>query len=160
MQGILLLLFSIAIAASAQTSLGTISGTITDSSGASIPNAKVDLRNADTGAVRTVQTDVAGYYSAPSLVPGPYVITVEANGFRRYERRGVTLPVNEPVQANLALSVGDVNESVQVSAEAPLLNASNSTVSTVIDTTKIFNMPLNGRQFTQLILLALGTSGR
>ncbi|MEO7651148.1 MAG: TonB-dependent receptor, partial [Bryobacteraceae bacterium] len=160
MQRTLLLLFAVTLVTSAQTSLGTISGTVTDSSGASLPGAKVDLRNADTGASRSVQTDTSGFYTAPSLIPGPYVITVEAMGFRRQERLGVTLPVNEKVQADISLTVGDMKEAVQVTAEAPLLNTSNSTVSTVIDTTKIFNMPLNGRQFTQLILLAPGTSGK
>lgn len=149
-----------AVAMQAQTSLGTISGTVTDSSGAAIPNALVTIANADTGAVRSIPTGANGFYSAPSLVPGPYSVTVEVTGFKRQERRGVTLPVNSSIQVDILLQVGDMKESVQVTAEAPLLNTSNSTVSTVIDSTKIVNMPLNGRQFTQLIMLAPGTSPR
>ena len=143
-----------------QTSLGTISGSITDASAATVPGAAVTLTNTDTGFTRALSTNSAGFFTAPSLVPGPYAITVEASGFKRQERRGVTLPVNGAVQVDISLQIGDMKDAVQVTAEAPLLNTSNSTVSTVIDTTKIVNMPLNGRQFTQLILLAPGVSPR
>jgi hypothetical protein len=144
----------------AQTSFGTVSGTVTDSSGSTVPNAVVRINNTDTGAARDVSTDSRGFYTAPSLPPGPYMLAVEAPGFKRAERRGITLPVNGAIQVDIALQIGDMKEAVQVTAEAPLLNTANSTVSTVIDTTKIVNMPLNGRQFTQLILLAPGTSPR
>jgi len=157
---LLLVSFLTAAALWSQTSLGTINGTVTDPSGAAMPNVAVTLKNSDTGALRNVKTNASGFFSAPSLVPGPYSLSAEATGFKRQDRRGVNLPVNGVIQVDLSLQVGDVKDSVQVSEQAPLLNTSNSTVSTVIDRTTIANMPLNGRQFTQLILLAPGVSPR
>lgn len=146
--------------ASAQTSFGTIQGVVWDSTGAAIPNASVRIENTDTGVARPVSSAASGLYSAPSLAAGVYSISAEAPGFKRQVRSGVRLRVNETIQVNLQLQVGDVRETVEVIAEAPLLNTSNSTAGSVVTNEKIVNMPLNGRQFTQLILLVPGVSGR
>jgi hypothetical protein len=148
------------VLAQAQTSFGTIRGMVTDASGASVPNATVRVVHAGTGASRTLTTQADGFYMAPSLPPGLYNVAVEAAGFAKQERTMVRLPVNGTIQLDFTLQLGETKETVQVTAEAPPLNTSDSTVSTVIDATKIVNLPLNGRQFTQLILLAPGTSPR
>src|SRR5574340_734055 len=157
------ILFCVLAAAScalAQTSFGTIRGSVADASGAGIPGAAVVISNTDTGISRTVSTDGTGNYMAPSLQPGPYSISVEARGFKKQVHSGLRLPVNGAIQVSSTLEVGEIRESVEVTGEAPMLNASNSTIGTVVGNQTIVNMPLNGRQFTQLILLVPGTSPR
>ncbi len=142
----------------AQTSLGTLAGTVTDPSGATVAAAAVRITNTNTNVVRTANTDARGYFSAPSLAAGPYNIEVNAAGFKREVRERVRLTVNGQIELNFTMQVGDIKDTVLVTAEAPLVNSSSSTVSTTIGSEKIENMPLNGRQFTQLILLVPGTS--
>ncbi|MGC8793728.1 MAG: carboxypeptidase-like regulatory domain-containing protein [Bryobacteraceae bacterium] len=143
-----------------QTSFATIQGLVSDPSGAAVPGARIVLVHADTGTRRQVSSGATGLYSAPSLVPGSYQVSVEAQGFRRQLRRDVELRVNETVRLDFWLQVGELIETVEVSAEVPPLNMASSTVSAVVTNDKIVNMPLNGRQFTQLILLLPGVSGR
>ncbi len=142
----------------AQTSFGTISGRINDPSGAGVPRATVAVTNVDTNVARGTQTNERGDYVLPSLPPGPYTLTVEAPGFRKQVRSGLRLPVSSQIQVDVDLQVGAQKDTVEVTAEAPLLNTSNATVGTTIGSEKIVNMPLNGRQFTQLILLVPGTT--
>jgi hypothetical protein len=144
----------------AQTSFGTITGSVTDASGAAVPGAAVLISSIDTGATRTLATDGAGNFTAPSMPPGRYSVAVEAKGFTKQVRTGVRLPVNGAIHVPVSLEVGEVREAVQVTAEAPMLNTNNSTIGTVVTNETIVNMPLNGRQFTQLILLVPGTSPR
>jgi hypothetical protein len=155
-----LLLFVCASVAAAQTSFGTITGAVTDSSGAAIPNATITIVNQDTGARRVATAGALGVYTAPSLVAGTYTVTAEAPGFKRQVRPLIRLRVNETSQVDFQMQVGEVQESVEVVDEAPLLNTTSSTQGGVVTNEKIVNMPLNGRQFTQLILLMPGVSGR
>lgn len=157
-----LLLFLICFTkiALSQTSFGTILGTITDSSGAVVPGANLRVANTDTGLTRNVSANSLGNFTVPSLVAGPYSITVEAPGFKRQIRSNLRLRVNETLQVDVQMQVGEVAETVEVKDEAQLLNTTSSTVGGVVTNEKIVNMPLNGRQFTQLILLLPGTSGR
>jgi hypothetical protein len=141
-----------------QTTFGTISGSIADSSGASVAGAAITVINADTGLKRLVRSGGDGNFAAPSLPPGPYSLEIEASGFKKEVRTGLELRVNGAIQVAISLVVGELKEVVQVSGEAPLLNTSNSTIGTVVTNETIVNMPLNGRQFTQLILLVPGTS--
>jgi len=144
----------------AQTTFGTITGTVTDASGASVPGASVEIRHEDTNAVRVLKTDLDGNFLAPSLLPGPYSVAVEAPGFQRQVRSGLRLPVNASIRVDFTLRLGQVQETVEVTGEVPLLNTTSATVGTVISNATIVNMPLNGRQFTQLLLLVPGTTPR
>jgi hypothetical protein len=139
-----------------QIQSGSIVGTVTDQSGAVVPIASVVLRNEGTGFVRSVVTNQSGGYVAYSIPTGNYTITVEAKGFQRLERRGVRLLAADTLTVDLQLSLGEVSETVEVTAAPPLLQEQSSTVSSVVENEEIVNLPLNGRSFTQLITLAPG----
>ena len=153
------LLFSMVLltaAAMAQVVTGTISGTVTDSTGAVLPGAKVVIQNEDTGISRTVTTDNAGRYSAPSLSLGGYRVTVTLEGFQSGVRSGILLTVGRDAVVNLELSVGAVSQQVEVKEEAPLVQTTESAVSYLVDDRAIRELPLNGRDISQLLLLNPG----
>src|SRR6266508_2187180 len=139
-----------------QTTFGTITGTVKDASGAVLPGASVVVTNQNTGATRQVTTDDTGRYLVPSVLPGVYTITSELTGFKKALVSGVTLEVNQTLRADLTLQVGEVTETVEVEAAAPLLQTETSTVGTVISNKQVIELPLNGRSFTQLTLLVPG----
>jgi len=142
----------------AQTSTGQISGQITDPSGAVIPGATITVTNIESGVSRTVTSNESGYYTVPLLQPGDYEITVESQGFRTATVPKVTLEVNQAIQQNFTLEVGTVVETIEVAAEAELLRASTAELGTVIDERAVLDLPLNGRNFTQLLTLNPGAS--
>jgi hypothetical protein len=140
----------------AQVAGATLSGTATDASGAAVPNAKVSIKNSATGVVRDVTTDSAGFYSAPNLLPGVYEITVAATGFSSSVQTGLTLTVGSSKALNIALAVGQVSEKVEVTAAAPTVELTSSTISGEVDSTTERELPLNGRDWTQLATLQPG----
>lgn len=142
--------------ARAQEFRGTISGTVTDSSGAVVAGAQVTVRETRTGTVNRTTTNGAGQYVAPFLLPGDYSITVEASGFNKLERTGITLHSQEHPIINLKLQVGTVSQSVVVSAAAPQLDTANASIGQVITTESVADLPLNGRTPTTLTELAAG----
>src|SRR5579885_1386375 len=142
----------------AQVTTGTISGTVKDASGAVLPGAKVTILNEDTGISRTVQTDSAGRYSAPSLSLGSYRVTVTQDGFETQMRRGITLTVGREAVADVQLAVGAVTQTVEVTGEAPLVESTTSTVGGLVDERTIRELPLNGRSYDQLALLEAGVA--
>lgn len=105
-----------------QVAGATLTGTITDSTGALIPNASVSIRNTATGVVKQVPTDNAGFYSVANLVPGPYEVTVSAPGFTTIKQSNITLTVSQTQQLNLTLQVGATTQQVQVTAAPPLVH--------------------------------------
>src|SRR6202047_4953197 len=113
----LILLMSVRVYA--QVSGATMNGTVSDVSGAVIPNAQVSIKNVATGEVRAVTADAAGFYSAPNLLPGKYEVTVTAPGFSTEVRSGITLTVGAQQLLNVTMKVGQVSEKVQVTGEAP-----------------------------------------
>ena len=143
----------------AQTATGEISGTITDSSGAVMAKAKVTVANADTAVAREATTDSSGSYVFTLLPPGMYNLAVEAAGFRKTVQNNVELRVNQRAEVNLQLQVGQVADTVEVKAAAPLLESESSTLGTVVDTKLTSELPLNGRNFVQLATLAPGVNG-
>ncbi len=143
----------------AQTSLGTIVGTITDDSGAAVPNVAVQITNEGTTATRQVTTDASGNYTIPSLPVGIYTVQAELKGFRTEIEKGLKLDVNQTLRADISLKVGDVSERVEVSATAVQLQTDSSTVATTMDNKKVVELPLNGRSFTQLTVLVPGAVG-
>ena len=142
----------------AQVTTGTISGTVSDSSGAVLPGVKITILNEGTGAARNVVTDSAGRYSAPSLGLGSYRLTAGLEGFQTEVRSGIVLTVGREATVNLQLTVGAVTQTMEVTAEAPLVEATESTVGYLVSDRTIRDLPLNGRDLTQLILLQPGVS--
>src|SRR5437762_3698424 len=140
-----------------QTSFGTIVGTVMDSSSAGIPGGNVTITNAQTGIVRATKSDQYGNYTVGSLLPGVYNVKVEHPGFQATEASKVELPVAQTVTINLTMQVGTVTQTLQVTAAAPLLNTSNATVGTVVNNKDVVNLPLNGRSYTELLLLVPGS---
>jgi outer membrane receptor protein involved in Fe transport len=150
------LLMLTALPLHAQLSTATMFGTVTDPSGAAVPNATVSITQTDTGFVRTVTTNDAGAYRADFLPIGPYKITVEAPGFKKLERQGMTLTVTEQAQLDLSLAVGGTDQTIEVRAEVPLLNTGNSTLGRTISNVEIDNLPLVDRNVYTLLDLTPG----
>jgi hypothetical protein len=151
--------FSLFLAASplfAQGAAGSIAGTITDKSGASVPAAKVIVTDTQRGVARTVTTDSSGAYSAPNLNPGTYSVRVEGPGFKVYERTNIQIEVSQDVRVDATLDTGSQTETVVVTAEAPALNTNNAEVSGTISNEVINDLPLNGRNFENLLDLRPG----
>ncbi|MBV8816737.1 MAG: TonB-dependent receptor, partial [Acidobacteriaceae bacterium] len=137
-----------------------ITGLITDPNGAAIPGATVTVRNVDTAIANETVTNGQGYYTVPSLNPGNYEITVLKSGFRTTTRTAVKIDVAQVARIDVMLAVGEVRESVTVSSEAPMLESESATVQQVITSQKIVDLPLNGRDFTQLTTLVPGAISR
>src|SRR5215471_13501073 len=140
----------------AQVTAGTVSGTVQDSSGAALPGATVTIRNLDTGMARAITTDEGGRYAAPDLSLGNYEVQAQLTGFQTEIRRGITLTVGRQAVVNLSLRVGQVNEQVTVTGEAPLVEATSSTLSSLVDDRTIRDLPLSGRSYDQLALVQPG----
>ena len=140
----------------AQVVTGTISGRVTDSTGAVIPGATVQIENVETDLSRNAQSDASGHYEARNLPAGSYSVTVQQSGFQTQVRRGVTLTVASEVVVNIGLSVGAVQEKVEVTGEAPAIETSNATLSGLVNQEQMRDLPLNGRSYDQLTLLASG----
>lgn len=139
----------------AQSSTGSISGTVTDDSGAALPGVTVTATNAATGSMRSTVTNERGHYQAALLPPGGYNLVGELEGFKpvRYDR--ITVNIGTDVTLNLKLQVG-LSESVTVSAEAPLVETARSQVSSIVNETAIENLPVNGRNFIDFALTTPG----
>ncbi len=156
--GVLLLVFSLLTGSQAlgQVTTATISGTVSDSTGAVIPGATVTVRNVETGISRTVTTSTEGRYAALQLGLGGYVVTAETAGFQTMVRAGITLTVGREAVVNMTMQVGAVAETVTVTGEAPLVETTNSAVTSLVEGGTIREIPLNGRSFDQLVLLQPG----
>src|ERR1700736_4454195 len=142
----------------AQVAGATLFGTVTDASGAAGPNAKISIVNTATGVVRDVTTDSAGLYSAPNLLPGSYDITVAATGFSSSVQKGLTLTVGATKALNISLQVCQVSARVGVTAAAPAVDLTSSTISGEVDSATERELPLNGRDWTQLATLQPGVA--
>jgi hypothetical protein len=129
-----------------------VSGTVTDPTGATIPNAQVTMTETEKQAVRSSATDPSGNYVFPNLPVGPYTLEVRANGFKDYLQTGIVLVVNNNIQVNVTLQVGSISEKVEVVGATSLVETKENSVSSVIQQQAINDLPLNGRQATQLIL--------
>jgi hypothetical protein len=139
-----------------QAQSGTIVGTVTDPAGAVIPAVSVRLVNDATNFTRTAVTNASGQYVAYSVPTGAYTITVEHTGFQKLVRSGVRLTAADTLTVDLQLSVGNVQETVEVTAEVPLLQSQTATVSSLVSNQQMLEMPMNGRTFTALLRLGPG----
>jgi hypothetical protein len=144
--------------APAQTSMGAVTGTVTDSTGAAVPGATVTLQNEETNIQSERVTNSAGYFAFVNVRPGKYALNVQLPGFSRAEVPAFTVGVNETVARNVALKVGAVTETVQVTAQSELIQTSTAELGHVVEERVIKGVPLQGRNFTQLLLLSPGVN--
>jgi len=140
----------------AQVVGATLSGTVSDPSGATVPNAQVAARNTATGVTRTATTDSAGFYSIPNLLPGTYEVTVTATGFSTTVQSNVALAVGAQQQLNVQMKLGETTTKVEVTGAAPAVQLTSSTLSGQIEAQTVRELPLNGRDWTQLATLQPG----
>lgn len=134
----------------------SLRGTVTDPSGAAVPNAKVTLTNTATNVPRQTLTDGSGEYTFASVLPGTYDLRIEAAGFEAYAQTGVLLQVNLPATENVRLQVGATNQTVEVKGQAPLLNQTNATMGQTMDASAIENLPLTQENTVLLLSLQSG----
>jgi hypothetical protein len=152
-----LVLFS-AMASAQIAGTGNVQGTVTDSTGAVIPNASVTILNEATQVKNTTQTSSAGVYVFPGLHIGTYDLSAIAQGFKTYVQKGIVLEVGSSIAVNPQLSIGTASQSVEVQAEGLALQTEDATFKQTVDQTEITAMPLNGRQMTSLITASGGSS--
>ena len=145
-------------AATAQKVDSLVRGQVTDPSGGTVADAEVTAKNVLTGMSRRVETNRQGYYVIPALSPSEYEIQVVASGFKKLRQTGIVLAVREQARVDVVLEVGEVNDEVTVSAELAMIELESSAVGSVIPNNYIVNLPLNGRNFLELALLAPGVS--
>ena len=135
---------------------GAITGIVTDVSGGVLPGVTIEVISRDTGQTRTAVTGADGFFTIPLVNPGVYQVKATLSGFRTTIRDGITVVVNETVRADLQLQVGELEEQVTVLGQSPLVETTNATLGVVIDQQKVVDLPLNGRNFTQLGTLIPG----
>ncbi len=139
--------------------VAAISGTVHDPSGAVVPNAKVVISSTSQGEVRSVVTNSAGVFAAPSLIPGPgYAVTVTAPGFAQNDRKDIDLQVGQNVNLNITMAVGQAVTEVNVNAAQELIDDSKTDVSEVVGTNDIMNLPINGRRVDSFVLNTPGVT--
>src|SRR4029450_11232679 len=140
----------------AQLSTAEINGRVTDTSGAALPGATVTMMQTGTGLTRSVVTDASGLYLISNLPTGPYRLEVALQGFRTYVQTGLVLQVGAAPTVNATLALGTLEESVTVEAAAPLVDVRSAGISSVVEQERIVELPLPGREVTDLIILAGG----
>jgi Carboxypeptidase regulatory-like domain/TonB dependent receptor-like, beta-barrel len=155
---LILLLLVWATIASAQTATGEINGTVTDPNGAAVPGAAIKLINQATKTESETTTNQSGYFTFVNLKPAQYVLTVEIKGFKKSLTNAFSLGVSETVTKDVALAVGEMSEVVEVAAGSELVQSSSSELGTVINERTVEDLPLNGRNFTQLLTLTPGVT--
>ena len=142
----------------AQTITGSVTGVVTDASGASVPNATVAVKNVATGVETTATTNASGQYDIRFLQIGQYVVTISNAGFRSFQTQPFTLEVNQIAKVDGSLTVGQANESVTVSDQLqPILDTENATITTTFTSNTIQNLPLNGRNFSSVTMFLPGS---
>jgi hypothetical protein len=154
--GTLLVFFALTFAAHAQVVGGTLSGTITDATGATLANAAILVHNDETGNERRLTTGPDGRYAAPSIPIGTYTITAELAGFTPQHRTGIPLTVGQSKQVDLTLTIDAVQQQVTVEDTPSVVNTSTQQTSGLVDERQIKQLPLNGRSYDQLITLNPG----
>ena len=154
-----LVAFLVPVALFSQEFRGTISGAVTDPTGAAVPGAKVIVTEIHTGTKVPTVSDSAGQYTAPFLLPGDYDVAVQAPGFKSFTRKGIHVGAGDHAVIDVRLDVGDVTTSVEVTADASQLNTENATVGQAVTTKEVEELPINGRTPMMAASLSLGVIG-
>src|SRR3989475_11433614 len=139
-----------------QANSGRILGTVMDQTGGVISGATVTIIDKDRGVARTLITDDAGEYNAPTLIPGTYTVRVEANGFKKLERQNVVVEVGKDVRVDVTVQPGEQTQTVTVTESIPLVETSNATLGGALSNATINDLPLNGRNYQNLLGLRPG----
>lgn len=155
---VLMGLLAISVPSAYSQAFGTISGEVTDPSGAAIAKAKVTATESETGVGRTVTTDANGHYVIPNERPTQYTITVEVSGFQKFVQ-GITLLANQSATVDFRLHIGATNQTVTVTGTAPLVDTTTNTLGDVVGSARMVELPLNGRDAVQSMNLIPGVSG-
>jgi hypothetical protein len=159
---VLFLIFGLSVLSSAplfaQGTAGRILGTVTDQSGGAIAGATVIVTDVDRNAPRTLSTDQTGEYNAPNLLPGNYKVRAEAKGFKAFERSGVVLEVNGEVRVDLTMQPGEVSQTITVNESVPMVETTNAELGATLQSAIIEDIPLNGRNFENLLQLNPGVT--
>src|SRR5260370_20621809 len=142
----------------AQVAGGTLTGTISDTNGAGIPQAKLVIKNVATGVERTATTNADAFYTTVNLQSGSYEISITAAGFSSETRHGVTMTVGAQLTVDITLRVGTISNKVEVTAAVPDVQLTSSDISAVVTATTVRELPLNGRSWTDLAALQPGVS--
>jgi hypothetical protein len=156
--GVLCMLLTTAVGGKAQTTTADVVGTVTDSSGAVLPNAKVTVENLATYVAHTAQTTSSGEYDVPFLLPGHYSVRVELASFKTFSVADITLQVGDRARVDAQLQVGDSSQTVEVAGQSPLLQSETSTVSSSITEHAVQDLPLATRNLTSLITYTAGAN--
>ena len=141
-----------------QSTTARLSGSITDATGAVVPHASVTVRNTDTNFMQKVESNDTGVFTVPALPPGHYELVAEAAGFTRRVQSGITLTVSQNATLDVTLQTGSATDTVTVNAGAELINATTAEISQVINEASVKELPLNGRDPSSLVFLALGVT--
>ena len=139
-----------------QINRANLNGTVTDPSGASVPNAQVKVAEPSTGFTRQTTTGTSGIFSITSLPNGSYDLTVTENGFKTYQEKGIELSVGQTRTVNVQLQIGTPATTVEVKASAQALDSNNAEIATVIQSKQVEEIPLDGRDWATLMTLAPG----
>ena len=142
-----------------QSTAGTITGNVVDPTGASVVGARIDVRSEATGAVITTQTTATGDYTAPSLRPGPYSVSVTASGFKVGSVTRVQVISTQITTQNFALAIGQTSETLQVTAAAPLINPNSAAVTTTVGNKMLQEIPFTDNSTLSAVLLTPGAQG-
>ncbi len=154
------LLLALSLSLFAQTSTTQLSGTVTDSSGATVPGAIVVATNENTGLRYNQTTTAAGLYAFPSIPVGNYTLTVEGTGFKKFQLSKIVLQINTPATVNATLEVGAASETIQVEANGETIQTNNATIGNVVERKAIEALPLNGRNPLNLLIYEPGVTQR
>jgi len=151
-----LAVFLVSVPLFSQGNQGRIAGTITDQSGGVIAGATVTVKDVQRGVSRTLTTGDSGEYNAPNLLPGTYTVRAEANGFKVVQRENILLEVGKEVRIDLALQPGDTTQTITVTEQLPLIETTNATLGGTLSNQTINDLPLNGRNYINLLVLRPG----
>src|SRR6202030_1424777 len=148
------LMFSVVLFS--QSNFGRILGIVTDQTGGVVSGATVTVIDTQRGVARTLTTDDAGEYNAPTLIPGTYIVRVEAKGFKKLERQNVVVEVGKDVRVDVTVQPGEQNQTVTVTEAIPLVETTNATLGGSLSNAAINDLPLNGRNYQNLLGLRPG----
>src|SRR5579863_10484462 len=149
-------LLLLCLPAFSQGNAGRIMGTVTDQSGGVVAGATVTVIDTARGVSRTLTSDDAGEYNAPNLTPGAYTVRAEAKGFKKLERQNVVIEVGKEVRVDLTVQPGEQEQTVTVTEAIPLVETTTATLGGTLDNADIVDMPLNGRNYQNLLSLRPG----
>src|ERR1700680_3008528 len=154
--GLIMGLLLVCVPLFSQGNQGRITGTITDQSGGVIAGATVSVKDVERGVSRTLTTGDSGEYNAPNLLPGTYAVRAEAKGFKVVERQNILLEVGKEIRVDLPLQPGEVSQTITITEAAPMVETTNATLGGTLSNETINDLPLNGRNYINLLTLRPG----